>query len=183
MFIVLEGIDGSGKTSLSQILAEKIDGVAYATPPEKYRELRKKIDTQSSIQKHYEFYRDAVIEASTEIASLLVKGKSVICDRYWLTTLVYHRAGMMTLDGSDFSHLTKPDLTVLLLVSAEEQLRRSVNKVGGGKNIAGKQLELTNLYWEALVASRDPFITINTDEFDLDACSNIILATIQKKSH
>lgn len=180
MFIVLEGIDGSGKSDLTELLADKLGGVAYATPPEKYKELRKKVDTGSSIQKHYEFYKDAVIEASAEISDILAKGQIVVCDRYWLSTLVYHRAGGMVLDGSDFSNLVQPNLTVFLLVSPEVQVSRSTKRASEGGNIDGVQSKLTNLYWQALVDSKLPFVAINTDNINLVQCGNIVLAATSK---
>lgn len=178
MFIVLEGIDGSGKSSLAELLAGKFGSVVYATPPEKYRKLRKQVDTGSSAQKHYDFYRDAVVEASAEIAILLSTGQSVVCDRYWLSTLVYHRAGGMILDGSDFSKLVQPDLTVFLFVSPEVQVTRLTNREGGGGNIEGKQSELTNLYLQALADSKLPFLVINTDNFSLEQCGDIVSTAV-----
>ncbi|MFA6158024.1 MAG: AAA family ATPase [Candidatus Paceibacterota bacterium] len=181
MFIVLEGIDGSGKSSLAPMIAAKCNGTTYATPPEKYRRLRKQIDTDSSPQKHYEFYRDAVTEASSEISKLLSSGETVVCDRYWFSTLVYHRAGKMVLDGSDFSHLTQPDLTVLLLVGPEEQVRRYRKRgVEGGNNVDGFQVEINNLYRTALIESKLPFIVIDTDHYSLEQITDMIVAALPK---
>ena len=181
MFIVLEGIDGSGKSTLATMIAARCDGITYATPPEKYRKLRKQVDTSSSLQKHYDFYRDAVTEASSEISVMLSSGKTVVCDRYWLSTLVYHRAGKMILDGSDFSQLVQPDLTVLLLVGPEEQVRRYRERgVESGNNIDGFQVEINNLYWTALVESKLPFIAINTDHYSLEQITDIIIVALPK---
>ncbi len=175
MFIVLEGIDCSGKSELTQILARKLGGVAYTTPPKRYRELRKKVDTDFNLQRHYEFYRDAVIGASAEISSMLSIGQTVVCDRYWLSTLVYHRAGGMVLDGSDFSNLVQPNLTVFLLVSPEIQAARSSKRASEGGNINGVQSRLTDLYWQALIDLRLPFVAISTDNNNLEQCGNIVL--------
>jgi thymidylate kinase len=181
MFIVLEGVDGSGKSTLATMIAARCDGTTYATPPEKYRKLRKQVDTSSSLQKHYDFYRDAVTEASLEIGAMLSSGKTVVCDRYWLSTLVYHRAGKMVLDGSDFSELVRPDLTVLLLVGPEEQVRRYRERgVEGGNNVDGFQVEINNLYWTALVESKLPFIVINTDYYSLEQITDMIVTALPK---
>lgn len=181
MFIVLEGIDGSGKSTLARMIATRCDGITYATPPERYRKLRKQVDTSSSLQKHYDFYRDAVTEASSEISVMLYSGKTVVCDRYWLSTLVYHRAGKMALDGSDFSQLVRPDLTVLLLVGPEEQVRRyHESGVESGNNVDGFQVEINNLYWTALVESKLPFIVINTDHYSLEQITGMIVAALPK---
>ena len=161
------------------MIATRCNGTVYATPPEKYRELRKRVDTDSSIQKHYDFYKESVTEASSEIGSILSSGQTVVCDRYWLSTLVYHRAGKMVLSGSDFSQLTQPDLTILLLVSPDEQVRRyRESGIEGCNNIDGFQTEINNLYWAALIESRLPFIVINTDHFSLEQIADMIIAAL-----
>jgi len=181
MLIVLEGIDGSGKSTIAAMIAERCNGVTYATPPEKYRKLRKCVDTNSSLQKHYDFYRDAVIEASSEISAILSSEDTVICDRYWLSTLVYHRAGKMVLDGSDFSKLVQPDLTVLLLVGQEEQVRRCHERGAEGCNsIDGFQTKINDLYWIALNESKLPFVVINTDHYSPEQIVDIIVAALPK---
>ncbi len=179
MFIVLEGIDGSGKSTLATMIATRCSGITYATPPEKYRKLRKHVDTNSSLQKHYDFYRDAVTEASSEISVMLSSGKTVVCDRYWLSTLVYHRVGKMVLHGSDFSQLVQPDLTVLLLVGPEEQVRRYRERgVENGNNVDSFQVEINNLYWTALIESKLPFVVINTDHYSLEQIADMIVAAL-----
>jgi thymidylate kinase len=181
MFIVLEGIDSSGKTTLATIIAARCGGITYATPPEKYRKLRRDVDTSSNLQRHYDFYRDAVTEASLEIGAMISSGKTVVCDRYWLSTLVYHRAGKMIIDGSDFSQLIQPDLTVLLLVGQEEQVRRYRERgMESGNNVDGFQMEINNLYCAALIESRLPFIIIDTDHFSIRQIVDIIVATMPK---
>jgi thymidylate kinase len=179
MFIVLEGIDCSGKSSVTETLANKLGGVAYATPPEKYRSLRKKIDFESNLGSHYEFYRQAVIEASTEISQMLATGTLVVCDRYWLSTLVYHRAGGMIIDQKEFAQIVQPDLTVFLVVSPETQKKREDSRKTGNKgNLDGVQEILTNLYWQALMESKLPFLVVHTDNITTDQCSNIIAAAL-----
>ena len=181
MFIVFEGIDGSGKTTISKLVAEKTNGVFYSTPPEKYRQLRKTVDTNSNLQRHYEFYRDAVIEASSELEAIESSNEVVVCDRYWLSTLVYHRAGNMVLDGSDFVGLKRPDLTVFLYVSPSEQSKRfKEREVQGTGNIEGFQSVLNRLYFEALTEFNLPFILLNTDHFSPEECAEIVYSTIEK---
>lgn len=183
MFVVLEGIDGSGKTSLAQRVAERCGGVAYATPPDKYKKLRKSVDVNSDLLSHYLFYREAMIEASLEIDAMLSEGKKVICDRYWLSTLVYHRAGNLVVDPADFSGLVRPDLSVLLLVSKAEQRRRTRERGKEIGNIDGFQTAITNLYLAALIESEQPFVTINTDYFGLERCADIVTAAMADSSN
>ena len=178
MFLVLEGIDGSGKSDVAQKLADKLGGIVYATPPEKYRKLRKSIDSQGDLQRHYDFYREAITLASEEIRALISSGNTVICDRYWFSTIAYHRAGGMVLSVSDFSALLQPDLTALLLVSPEMQVRRSNGRKDEAGDIKGMQEVLTNLFWQVLLESKLPFVAIHTDYLNLDQVSDPLVAAI-----
>ncbi|MDP1833525.1 MAG: hypothetical protein Q8L11_01145 [Candidatus Moranbacteria bacterium] len=123
MLLVLEGIDASGKSTLTAKL-EKSGYQIYATPPREFRETRKKIDKFSSPGEQYDFYTRGVKKASDDLRFLLRRHKHVIVDRYWITTLVYHALKNVKVDPCDFDQILKPDFTLLLTVSYEEQQRR-----------------------------------------------------------
>ena len=87
---VLEGIDGSGKTVVSKLLSKKLDCewtcepfVKFKTTPDHYENL-------------YKFALDRHIHNRDVILPLLEDGKTVICDRNWLSTLCYQ--------GNKFCH-------------------------------------------------------------------------------
>ncbi len=142
MFVVLEGIDGVGKSTVTRLVAEMLGFVPYATPPKEYMERRREIDLNGSPQQKFKFFRDGVIVAATEIKQLIAEGKSVICDRYWMTTYVYHKViGVQVAEG-DFSNLLQPDLTVLLTASPEHQLQRLIER---GMSINDTQMVPRNL--------------------------------------
>jgi thymidylate kinase len=165
MFIVLEGIDACGKTTVTKLLAEDLGGVVYKTPPEKYRLLRKEIDRKPGTYEHYAFYKEAVMHAEFEIRQCLSEGKIVVCDRYWLSTIVYHKVGKLNVDSSEFAHLLQPDLTVFLRVSSEKQIVRSGQKTEDDNtgNIQGFQEEITQVFLSELEKMETPFIVIETD--------------------
>lgn len=91
MFIDLGGVDGAGKTTIARLLSKETGAVCYATPPKKLAGYRNKIDAEASPLEHYKFYLEGVRIASKEIWEMLAEGQNVICDRYWLTTYVYHK--------------------------------------------------------------------------------------------
>lgn len=176
MFIVLEGGDGTGKSTLTTQLANHLGGDAYATPPKKYRRYREEIDRMSVPKEHYDFYKESIFDASVEIASLLDQGHHVICDRYWISTVTYHEVMGMTIDLSDFNQIIKPDLTILLVTSPGEQIRRIVARgmSAGDKRMLDKQQEISTRLFQNLVLSSTPFISIDTGRFSVDDCVKII---------
>lgn len=142
MFVVLEGIDGVGKSTVTRLVAELLGFVAYATPPKGYMERRREIDLNGSPEQKFNFFREGVVVASEEIKNLLGDGKSVICDRYWMTTYVYHKVIGVTVTEEDFASILQPDLTVLLTASPEHQLQRLIER---GMSINDTQMVPRNL--------------------------------------
>lgn len=128
MFVVLEGIDGVGKSTVTLLVSKLLGFVPYATPPREYMERRKEIDLEGSPREKFAFFRDGVVAASAEIQSLLSSGVSVICDRYWMTTYVYHKVIGVAVVVEEFAALVQPDLTILLTATPEHQLQRLIER-------------------------------------------------------
>lgn len=181
MFIVLEGVDGVGKSTVTRLVSEILDFVAYATPPKEYMERRREIDLNGSPQQKFKFFRDGVIVAATEIRQLLSTGKSVICDRYWMTTYVYHKVIGVQVSEDDFAYLLQPDLTVLLTVSPEYQLQRLIER---GMSINDTQMvprnmELKQQYDELF--SKELFInkSVSTDNRSAEQVAEQVVRAIK----
>lgn len=176
MFIVMEGGDGTGKSTLTTRLASQFEGDAYATPPQKYRKYRDEVDRSATPKDHYNFYRESVLEASDEIGFLVRQGRNVICDRYWISTVTYHEVMGLRIDQDDFRKIIKPDLTVLLVTMPGEQIRRMVARgmSAGDRRLLDKQQEISTRLFQNLVLSNTPFISIDTGRFSVDECVRII---------
>lgn len=176
MFIVLEGGDGTGKSTLTTQLANHFGGEAYATPPQKYRKYREEVDRTSVPKEHYDFYKESILDASVEIASIVDQERHVICDRYWISTITYHEVMGVNVDLDDFKQITKPDLTILLVASPGEQIRRMVTRgmSAGDKRMLDKQQEICTRLFQNLVRSGTPFISIDTGRFSVDECVRIV---------
>lgn len=119
MLVALEGADGCGKTTLCAVLAKRLGDIAYATPPKKYFQMKKRVDKNAPAEEHYRFYRDAIYSAHDEIIALLQNGGKVVCDRYWLTTYTYHQVMGVDVSKDDFASVIQPDLTVILALNHE----------------------------------------------------------------
>lgn len=124
-FVVLEGLSGSGKTAIGQSVAEKVGARFYRTPAPLFETVRGEIDRKANPTARFFFYLAGVIQASSEISNIL-EHESVICDRYLLTTLCYHRALNLSLNVPDslFDSLLKPDYTFLIICEEDKRIQR-----------------------------------------------------------
>ena len=101
MFIVLEGIDGSGKTTQARRLAEWLKGrlgagnVVLTGEPggwqggERLRELILEGGLSTRWGEFFAFMADRCEHAARVISPALENGKCVLCDRYSASTLAY----------------------------------------------------------------------------------------------
>lgn len=130
-FIVLEGIDGGGKTTVSRELARSINAKLFRTPPQGFGGARRHIDAKASLNPRFLFYLSSVAHAADAIRQCLTS-RHVVCDRYLTSTVAYHRAFGLKLDW-DFDQLglVKPDYTFFLEVGDESVRRRRL--LGRGK--------------------------------------------------
>lgn len=165
MFIEIEGIDASGKTTVSKLLAGQMEAVLYKTPPKQLVSKRDEIDANASPKEHYLFYLNGVQIASKEIWDMVASGKNVVCDRYWLSTYVYHVVMGLAVDINDFANITKPDLTILLLVSSDIQMKRFLDRGMsiGDRRMINRQADLAREYKRALAFFEIPQLVIDTD--------------------
>jgi dTMP kinase len=98
MFIVFEGIDGSGKTTLSKMFAEllKREGKKVIWTFEPYNEKIREIVKENNFNPLSEtllFLADRKEHIEQVIKPYLKKGYYVISDRYYLSTLAYQGYG------------------------------------------------------------------------------------------
>jgi len=129
MFIVIEGLDGSGKSTVSQGLAKKLSAELLTTPGSCFKDIRKQLDLifSNNTKARQLFYMSSVFKVSGEAKELITLGQHVVVDRYWLSTQVYH--SWMS-DGNHLKfhevehELLKPDLTVYLDLPLDERIKR-----------------------------------------------------------
>lgn len=132
-FIVLEGIDGSGKTSLAKRIAEAVGGAELTFEPTKSA-LGSALRSGSfgDIPPSAEallFAADRAIHTE-EIKKHLDAGRWVICDRYLGSTVAYQSASFG--DSADWEWLLamqsksviEPDMTILLDIDPQISMAR-----------------------------------------------------------
>jgi dTMP kinase len=140
-FIVLEGIDGSGKSRQATLLAQYLNLAGVDVEPTGH-DFGKLIRAALSGARKFDptalalLFATDRIEHSIEISRRLVRGENVVGDRYALSNLVYYAAGTHgPLFGPGFierlnwiahanEHAIAPDLYVVLDVPVDVALAR-----------------------------------------------------------
>ncbi len=90
MIIVLEGLDGVGKSSACLALARALGAASLSTPTAEVRAFRERFDGafRDPLARSVA-YAATVVEAGRRARQLVQSGRPVVIDRYWLSTLVY----------------------------------------------------------------------------------------------
>jgi len=156
--IVFEGIDGSGKTTLSRALKEVFErkGVACVLSEEptnskfgqKIRAFLRGELQLSKLEVLNLFLKDRKEHTKSLIIPAIKKGEWVILDRYYLSTAAYQSAQgfelkRLLVDSETTSLL--PDLVVFLDVPPEEAIRR-LHTRGLEKSVFEKKEFLRKVY-------------------------------------
>ncbi|HUV98481.1 MAG TPA: dTMP kinase [Candidatus Paceibacterota bacterium] len=137
IFICIEGIDGSGKTTQAHRLVETLTrlghNAVYTTEPSKgvYGEIiRKNIlhgdNRVPPIVEATLFAVDRVDHVEKEIVPLLESGKIVVCDRYIYSSIAYQGAAGLDVDWIKEinRHAVKPHLAVYIDATPEVVIQR-----------------------------------------------------------
>lgn len=123
IFVVIEGLSGSGKSTVAQILTEKLDGI-YLKPPEApFNAIRGDVDQTCDAQTRFLFYLTGLSHVSHQIKELK-KTRAVVLDKYIDTTVLFPKS-----KGYDFEiplniTLEKPDYIFYLEIIDNIRLER-----------------------------------------------------------
>ncbi len=165
LFIVLEGIDGSGKSSLAASMADRLsprrEVILTAEPSDGWvgdAVRRASAEEGAPLLEALLFVADRA-HHTERVSRWLAEGKTVICDRYYASTLAYQSAalgdGMMGwLRELNDKVVIRPDLTLLLDIDPAVGMDR-VN----GRGAASKFEEL-----EYLKRVRDAYLRVAEED-------------------
>lgn len=190
-FIVLEGADGVGKSSLAAALAERLrphaDLLVTAEPSQSPwgRTFRSSIETgavrPASSAARALIRQDRAAHVAHEIAPALAAGRWVLCDRYRASTVAYQSppGEIDTALVTAHARFPRPDLTLLVICDAVlAASRRKQRGLPSRFDDARRQAFVPAALEAALAAFGDPFVTIDTTALSAAAASAMALELI-----
>ena len=192
-FVVIEGIDGCGKSSVARMVVERIGKRAVLTrePTQSWIGRAVHLGDKARISP----FTDALLfmadraQHTEEISKLVKKGRLVVSDRYYHSTVAYQAANLKDVfPGDAFRWLLdanlkfsrRPDLTVLLTIPPEVGLKRVAKR---GKYSRFEKLEfLEQVHRNYLKLARmDKHIVKVDARQDLEAVVERVLDLIRKR--
>jgi thymidylate kinase len=129
--ILVEGIDGAGKTSVATWLANHLNMVYHRIPIGNFKTCSHLFNAdQVSLQERFSFYAGANIYTSMTVSQMVADGKRVVLDRYFPSTICYHDLTGEIPDQYEniFRSLMRPDLVLFINTEYETILSRLANR-------------------------------------------------------
>jgi len=165
MFITLEGIDRSGKSTQAALLAGALDEALLLREPggtdmgERARAILKDPDLELDPVAELLLFCAARAELCARvIAPALAGGSDVVCDRFIDSTAAYQGAGralgIELVEGLNAIAIgdCTPDLTILLRVDPDEAERRGQLRLAGGEEDGADRFEVEGIDLQRRVA-------------------------------
>ncbi|MEK7615584.1 MAG: dTMP kinase [Patescibacteria group bacterium] len=134
-FIVLEGIDGCGKTTIANLLAKHLGNCLITKEPTAASKkihsiLQHRATPPSPLEFQKMYIADRMKHIQKVVMPALKKGKTVICQRYAMSTFAYGTA--FGVAEKDLKHdFLKPDVIFLLDLPADLAMKRIASRKQG----------------------------------------------------
>ncbi len=171
LFIVFEGIDGSGKTTQCDLLyrhalARGLEAVRLAEPTDgpwgrKIRAMLGEEEMAPPEEQHRLFLLDRIDDAETNIAPALKSGRTVIMDRYYHSNAAYQGAAGMApervIAENRAAGVPEPDRIYFIDIPPDVAMRRIAMRAGAGREVFEKE--------RFLACVRDIFIAHADERF------------------
>uniref|UniRef100_A0A8C5X798 UMP-CMP kinase 2, mitochondrial n=1 Tax=Malurus cyaneus samueli TaxID=2593467 RepID=A0A8C5X798_9PASS len=184
--IVFEGLDATGKTTVTQAVKDNLNCVLLRSPPACISQWRTVFDDEPTPIKRA-FYAAGNYILASEIAKASTQAPVVI-DRYWHSTAAYTIATETSGKVQDLppaqdvvyqwpEDLLKPDLVLLLTVDPDERVRRLQHR-GLEKTKEEAELEANSLFRQRVEESYRRMVNPACQEVDASPSKEEVLNTV-----
>lgn len=195
-FVVLEGIDGSGTTTASKLLVQRLNSLGIEAVWTKEpsdgtigRHIRRILRGEESASEEAMFpmfLADRHDHISSQILPELVQGSWVVCDRYTASSWVYQQDTYCAdiIEMVQKKCLT-PDVLFVLEASAETCQRRLAER-GGVKeryDDLEKQRKFAKLYYDVPASFAKEIHFVDTEEVDAEGVVDAIMELLKVKGY
>lgn len=190
MFIVITGLDGSGTSSVAELLhSMDKNSIITRTPSFEYSN-REQVDNsvrEVSQMAHYLYYLSSVVYESDKIKREgNYKENNVYCVRYLIDTVVSHSvAGLDVKLNYETYDILKPDLTIFVKLNEEIRQKRITER---GKSILDKVLDdskkreqFNKKFDYFLSLETGPIIVFNNNSTDIQKSVKELFETIKER--
>lgn len=190
-FLVIEGIDGAGKSTQAQLVAEALevrglDVVRTREPTDRTMWGRRLRDLamigRLAVEEEVElFIKDREAHVRELIIPALEAGKIVICDRYYLSTVAYQGSRgvsiQMLLERNE-AFAPRPDLAVILDLEPEQAIARLEAR---GRSTSFEQLETLKRCREIYRKINRPYLIVLDATWDANELRDAILFEFSRR--
>nr|WTB32251.1 hypothetical protein OG781_24670 [Streptomyces sp. NBC_00830] len=174
LFESLEGLRGTGKSTIAPMLAAAREAVLVPTVPLFYQPLRREVDLRGNTEARMCFYLSALFTAADEIRRHLSSGTPVVVESYFARCLTTHRALGVRLGISLPPDLPQP-VTYQLTCGEDERRRRLAERTKPVSRwdtlVEGSADRVTDAY------AQFPMHRVDTTRLDPDEVLQAILTT------
>ncbi len=185
MVIAIEGMDGSGKSSVAKALAVKF-GYEYRDMPNKYFLEFSDEGFQKICDKIYKFPDNTIKGWFFGFGNILASqnvGKGVIIDRHLLSNYFWNGNNNNKGMYKELISITgKPDLTIVLYAGVKERMRRIYKRSATDRDLDDDEKKV--LGYDKMISfakqEKMPYIVINTEIYRLDRTIKICECLIKK---
>ena len=178
---VIEGLDGVGKTTLAQGLAERLNGTYIKSPPKELMAQKQRFEGNLADIARFQFYMGGNYMLSEQIREGRFQ-KPLFIDRFFFSTIAVHQPLIQEnlLKKVNLRRLVIPEAVFYLYANPDERIRRMAEK-GGAETATDKMLKdqeaaarIDEEYRKLSIDHRltDTFIRINSTHYSREDTLN-----------
>ncbi len=185
MLIVIEGLDGVGKSSVVEYISNTLQIPIISKPLNNLLDLTKQQSQgiKKKIHKDYSQNVQAMYYLMGHLSALEDGRKQdSILDRGFISTYYFSSNDEnMALFDTFASNFTPPDITIILYASVEERLRRIKNRDASDEDLQKKRIYQDGYqkYFEALRKYNIPHLIVPTDNLNEEQVKRLVLRLIE----